>query len=100
MKLFIHRLALALGYTVGELTERLTSSELNDWITYYELEPFGQWRDNYHTAMVCSLLHSGFSRKGAKTDINDYFYVDEYVHRENKFKAFVAQLNAMAVQND
>ena len=65
----MHRLALALGRTVSELEDSLTSSELSDWIDYYQVEPWGAWRDNWHAAILACLL-SGEERP----DIQQYLY--------------------------
>lgn len=40
-------LALALGKTVGELSDSITQSEFIHWIAYFKREPTGQRRFDY-----------------------------------------------------
>ena len=53
--LFAHRLALALGKTVGELMRDVTGPELMDWATYFEIAPPDE-QDDWRMAMICSTL--------------------------------------------
>ena len=59
-----------------ELSVRLSSSALTRWIAYYELEPFGAWRDNYHVAQLCQLMASAWSSKGQEFSLADFMYTD------------------------
>ena len=56
--MFCFRLALALGYTVGELLDVVTSEELSLWEEYARRHPFGDERADvrsaYQTACVVS----------------------------------------------
>jgi hypothetical protein len=47
---------LALGRTVQELTESMTTEELNQWAEFYSLEPWGDWPRNLRTAHIVSVL--------------------------------------------
>ena len=49
-------LALALGATVGELQDRMTSSEFSEWRAYYEKDPFGTLRSDYQSGQICSTI--------------------------------------------
>jgi len=40
----VFRLALALGMPVRELLGRIGSDELTEWMAFYQLEPFGDFR--------------------------------------------------------
>jgi len=42
--------------TVGELKERLSSSELTEWMAYFSLEPFGYELDNYRTGVIAATI--------------------------------------------
>jgi len=50
------RLALALGMTVRELKSRLTYNEFTEWMAYYQLEPFGEFRSDLRNGALCSLI--------------------------------------------
>lgn len=64
--MFTHRLALALGKTVGELSATMGSSEFSDWLKYYEVEPWGAVRDNLHAGQIASTLVKLFGSKRRK----------------------------------
>lgn len=47
----------------------MDSAEFAEWCAYYQLEPFGQERDNMHAAIIaCAVSNS----QGAKTKIKDF----------------------------
>jgi len=49
-------LAVKLGIAdVGALAKSLTAKELADWMTYGEIEPFDEVRDDYRFALLCQL---------------------------------------------
>lgn len=60
------RLALALGMTVDELLDRMSSRELTEWMIYYEMEPFGAARDNLHAGIVAATMANVNRAKGRK----------------------------------
>jgi hypothetical protein len=51
-------LALQFGCTVRELSDKLSVSELQEWIAYYSIDPFGSFRTDLNSAMVCKMLCS------------------------------------------
>ena len=91
-----HRLALALGRTVHELEQTLSSSEFTDWCQYYELEPFGSWRDNWHMAQLCSLLYNINRGKQKSVSSEDFMYLDPEAARRKKDADILATLNSMS----
>ncbi|MFZ2738093.1 MAG: DUF4035 domain-containing protein [Burkholderiaceae bacterium] len=48
------RLALALGLPVRELLARIGSDELTEWMAFYQLEPFGDFRADVRAGIVAS----------------------------------------------
>ena len=92
----MHRLALSLGYTIAELDERLSSSELTDWMAYYQLEPWGSWRDNWHAALIAKLTYDVNRGKQPPAKMQSFMFSDAEVDAEMKAKKFAAQLNALA----
>lgn len=40
--------------TVGELERRMTGRELAEWRGFYDLEPFGAWRQDFNAALVAA----------------------------------------------
>ena len=60
------RLALALGMTVGELSNRMSSHELQEWIAYSLIEPFGEWRADLRAGIVASTIANVNRGKGRR----------------------------------
>lgn len=91
----MHRLALALGRTVAELKASLGSGELARWKAYSVIEPFGQWRDNWHTAVLATTIANYAARKNV-TKVTDFMYVSPTVKRDRETRAVLAKLDAIA----
>jgi hypothetical protein len=48
---------LKLGFaSVRELTERLSSREIAEWIAYYQIEPFGEERADLRAAIIACVI--------------------------------------------
>lgn len=93
--MFAHRLALALGRTVSELDNTLSSSEFVEWMAYYTIEPWGQWRDNWHSAQIAALLYNVNSSKKQLTT-NDFMYHDQESAQEKQDFEFLSRLDSVA----
>jgi len=89
-----------MGRTVAELDETMSSSEYSDWLEYYELSPFGPWRDNFHSAQICALLYNANRGKSRPLGIDDFMYVDRITAELRKEKEFLAALKAHSVKKD
>lgn len=50
------RLALSLGMTVAELSQRMDSRELSEWMAYFGIEPFGEERADLRAGIVASTI--------------------------------------------
>lgn len=42
--------------TVSELRQRISSSELTDWKALYNIEPWGDCRDDFRMGQICATL--------------------------------------------
>ena len=60
------RLALALGKTVNELLDNMTSWEYSEWQAFDAIEPIGAWRMDYNFGMLCALNANMNRSKGSK----------------------------------
>jgi hypothetical protein len=58
--------------TVGELGERMSAREFAAWQDFYQRNPFGSWRDNFHAAMMCSLTYNINSKSNKNLD--EFFF--------------------------
>lgn len=56
-------LAAHLGMTVEELRDRMTSAELTEWRAWYELEPWGEEREDIRTAALMEIIGATFGGK-------------------------------------
>jgi len=58
-------LALALGLSVREMLARMGSDEFSEWLAYYQLEPFGDYRADYRSGVVASTFANAHRAKDA-----------------------------------
>ncbi len=79
------RLALALGKTVGELSEELSDAELQEWMAFYRLEPFGEERADLRAGIVAATVANANRGKRGRvlkpTDFMPFQKVDEQRRR-------------------
>ena len=72
------RLALALGKTVGEIEQGMSSAEFFEWAEFYRQEPFGDMRADFRNAMLCSVVANTYGKK--KTKVSDFMvFLDKSV---------------------
>ena len=61
----------------------MSGSEFREWQEYYVLEPFGQDRDNWHSAFLASLYASAHTKQGAQPPgVDQFMYRDSDTRRE------------------
>lgn len=54
---FAYRLAAALGQpSVDTMLSNLSARELDEWVAFFELEPFGDTRGDIQMAQLCTLV--------------------------------------------
>ena len=51
--------------TVRELLQRMGSDELSEWMAFYQLEPFGDYRADYRAGVVASTFANAHRAKDA-----------------------------------
>lgn len=42
--------------TVGQLERTMGAQELDDWVAFYGVEPWGAYRDNLHAGIIASAI--------------------------------------------
>lgn len=59
----LHRLALALGRTLAELSAPgvLSAAEFEDWCEFYRVEPWGAQRDELNTGIIAATVANTYS---------------------------------------
>lgn len=58
-------MALALGMTVQELLERVSSRELTEWMAFYQLEPWGTEIWDFRAGLIAAAVAN--AHRGRKT---------------------------------
>lgn len=86
--------------TVAELMDRMGSRELDDWKLFYNQEPFGAERDNWHMGVLASLFQNSRRRKSSdpKTKPGDFLYGTVNDNKEDETARTLAALDAMAIK--
>jgi hypothetical protein len=92
--MFEHRLAALLGRSIGELLE-LPEREVVRWWKYWNEEPWGPYRDNWHAARICAAALAPHV-KDAKVDLTDFMFEHPEDTKDRKRRAFIAQLESAA----
>ena len=84
--------------TVAELDDRMTSREFAEWMVYFQIEPFGPARQDYHAALISTVVANS---NGNKMSPDDFIKPFEVVSRvpevieEDEFSA--KQLQMMSI---
>lgn len=86
---------------MAELEQRLSSAEYSEWIEYWNIEPWGAWRDNLHAAQIASLIfNTNRGKDQAPVKPADFMYQDKQTTEETKKKDFVFALRSLARKTD
>lgn len=90
---FALRLALALGYAnVDAMLREMTAQQFNEWIAYYQIEPFGILAEDVMQAHWKAIYVNAHRKQGKpnmktdkflcfkekRADASDLFEMDEY----------------------
>jgi len=79
----------------------MSSGEFSQWIKYFEIEPFGAYRDNFHTGTIAAILANvNRGKNGRSYSVNDFMYKDQTTQRDERHRQFLAKLNARAEPKD
>ena len=74
----------------------MSATEFAEWKAFYQLSPFGPWRDNYHAAMIAHILAAANTpSKRRKPRFQSFFYQSPSAqrdkHRDNVINFFRAR---------
>jgi hypothetical protein len=96
----LFRLALALGRSVAELENgprALSARELDEWLIFWQLEPWGPIRDNMHAGLIASTIANVNRRKGsAPIRFSEFMLLDRESEQARRRSAFVGWLKRAA----
>lgn len=69
----------------------MSAQELNGWRYFFETEPFGETRDNWHMAVLASILANVNRKPGTKPlTVTDFMYTDPVTAKEKREKETLA----------
>lgn len=90
------QLALDLGATLGELNQRMSAQEFALWSALHRQQPRGVERDNYHAALIASLMANINAPKGKRFSVQDFMFEDSDSKKQRQTQTFVSGLRALA----
>jgi hypothetical protein len=87
----VFRLALALGLPVRELLSRIGSDELTEWMAYYQIDPFGDYRADVRSGVVAATFANANRAPNAKVFTPEDFMPFVAVHADRLKPAATAE---------
>lgn len=73
----------------------MPASEMLEWMEFERIEPFGPWRDNWHTALLATILANAHrDPKSPKVQMRDFFFVDPETDQEQRDAEMIAFLDS------
>ena len=75
--------------------EQMGSSELFEWYKYWQMEPWGSYRDNIHAGLIASTLANAFMSKGKRVNYQDFMLVDRREHAKKKTTEFITWMKSV-----
>lgn len=73
----------------------MSAREFSEWLAYWKLEPWGSWRDNWHSANLTALLFNIHRGKRSAMKPKDFMYEDRVVSVQRMAKTFSAKMRAL-----
>lgn len=70
-----------MGVPVDHLLKSISARELTEWMAYYEVEPFGEARDDLRMGIICSTIANVNRGKGGRV-----FKPEDFIPKFNKPK--------------
>jgi len=86
---------------VQDLDEQMGAQEFQRWMAYYNIEPFGAIRDNWHMARLGSLYASVHTPRGRPSmTSDDFMFKDPATTQRDHIKTMMARFNAVSTPKD
>lgn len=75
----------------------MSHNELVDWESYYQVEPWGQLRDNMHAGLIASTIANQHRKRGGKViTYKDYLLEPASQRRADNRAKFFSAMRALA----
>lgn len=77
----------------------MSAGEFQGWQAFYKINPFGSLRDNWHAALVASILHNANRKRNSpEAKMSEFFYVDAETARKKNEARMLSWLMANSVE--
>lgn len=68
----------------------MPATEVSGWQAFYQMQPFGPWRDNYHSAQIAYILAAANrDPKRAAPQMSEFMYKDNTTRKRESDAATV-----------
>lgn len=86
---------------VAELLQRVPSSELTEWMAFYELEPFGSPVLDIYAARLTAITYNANVPHKDQTKVDDWYLVDhgQAIEKKQTPEEILAAFKNWAVTN-
>ncbi len=81
------------------MEQTLGSGEFSEWKAYYAIEPFGQERDNWNTAMIAATVANYSGKLKVAKNIDDFMFTHPKIKRDKETQKTLSMIQAMAKKN-
>ncbi len=72
------------------------SGELSEWKAYYSIEPFGQERDNWNTAVIAATVANYCGKLRTAKNIDEFMFIHPQIKCDKETKKTLLMMQAMA----
>lgn len=86
------------------MADEIPAKVFNQWWAFYNENPFGPWRDNYHAAQLCAItVNRSLGKSERAVSAQDFMYEStkaktkrREMNRQQETAAFITALKARA----
>lgn len=79
----------------------MSALEFQRWMAFYNIEPFGANRDNWHMARLAVMYAGVHTPRGKpRPDVDDFMFKDQHTQHRDQIRTMMARLDAVAVPKD
>ena len=78
----------------------MPAAEVAEWHAFYQIDPFGSWRDNYHSATIAHILGNVNRQSNSpKVPMEQYFYMTHEEARRLKTERTIKFFRSKVADN-
>lgn len=87
---------MRMGIPIRELQERISAREFAEYIAFWQLEPWGEEREDYRSALICAVLANVWRPKGSR-DYRPEDFMPKFVPVEQSPEEQLRQVEIMNI---